>query len=133
MVIAGWGLLADDRWLAIPRLWMAQDKHEACRRPKESFRRVWDGSRRAPGWLLGDFEVVPGAMGGLQEGPGMDRGGHEPFELTFSNTFGPSDALSLRFLILLGPRTLSPYACAAKSGREFGTTPLEGKWGGIWP
>ena len=68
--------------------------------------------------LLGDLEVVPGAMGGLQEGHGMDRGGHEQFDLTLSNTFGTLDALSLRFPILWGPRTLSPYACAAKSVRS---------------
>ena len=32
---------------------------------------------RALGWFRGDFEVALGAMGGLQEGPGRGRGGHD--------------------------------------------------------
>ena len=56
-----------------------------------------EGFRRALGLLPGDLEVAHGAVGGLQEGPRRDRGGHERFELTFSNSLGPSDALSLRF------------------------------------
>ena len=40
---------------------------------------------------------------------------HERFELTFSNVLGALDALSLCFTTFLGLRTLSTYACAAKS------------------
>ena len=67
-------------------------------------------------------------MGRLQEGPGMGGGSHDRFERTFSNVFEPSDALSLRFPTLLGPQTLSPYTCAAKSPKaEFRTTHPYGK------
>ena len=45
----------------------------------------------------------------------MVRGGHERSELAFSNVFGPSDALSLRFQLFGGPRAISLDACAAKS------------------
>ena len=94
MVIGGWWLPAGGCWLSISCLW---------------YRR-------------GGLEVALGAVGRLQKVPGRDRGGHERFELTFSNAFGPSDALSLRFPIYLGPQTLSHYACAAKPpGREFRT------------
>ena len=49
---------------------------------------------------------------------------HVPFGLTFSHVFGPSDALSLRFPMNLGPRTLSLGACAAKSPKaELSMTP----------
>ena len=68
-VSASW-LLAGDCWLGIPCLWMAQGKQEACRMPRESFRRARDGSRRVPRWLPGAFERVPGAMGGPWEGSG---------------------------------------------------------------
>ena len=79
---------------------------------------------KAPGWLREVLEVALGASGGLQEGPGRGGGGHDRFEPTFSNVFGPSDVLSLSFPIILGHRTLSPYACAAKSpGGEFRATP----------
>ena len=91
--------------------------------PKRASRGSQEGSRRAPGGLRRDFEVALGAMGGPWDGPRRSRGGHERFEPTFSNVFKPSDALSLHFPILLGPRALSPYACAAKSsGGEFGMT-----------
>ena len=41
---------------------------------------------------------------------------------------GPSDALSLRFPMFWGPRTLSHYACAAKSPEaKFRANGLEGK------
>ena len=62
------------------------------------------------GWRQEDPEVVPGAMGGPQEGLGGGRRDHERFELTFSDGFGPPGALSLRFPTILGPRTLSHYA-----------------------
>ena len=65
----------------------------------------------------------------IWDGPGMVRAGariahethgrcwaaHGPFGLTFSRVFVPSDALSLRFPMNLGPRTLSLGACAVKS------------------
>ena len=74
----------------------------------------------APGWLWEDPEIALGATGGPWEGRGRGRGGHEQSELTFSNVWRPPAALSLRFPICLGSRTLSHYACAAKPpGREF--------------
>ena len=70
------------------------------------------------------WEVVPGVMGGPQEGPGRGRRGHERFELTFSDRLGPPDALSLRFPLFLTPRALSLGACAGKSPRgELSPTP----------
>ena len=79
--------------------------------------RSQEGSRRATGWLRGVLEVALGVIGGLQEGPGRGGGSHDRYELTFSNVFEPSDALSLRFPIFWGSQTLSPYACAARSSR----------------
>ena len=91
----------------------------------------------APGWRREDPEVAPGATGGPWEGLGGGRGGHERSELTFSSVLKPSDALSRRFPMLLGPRTLSLDACAAKSSRgEWGATPWSwffvdsGPWAG---
>ena len=73
---------------------------------------------RVPGGLqAGSGEVALGAMGGLQEGPGRGGGSHDRFELAFSYVVWPSDALSLRFPILLGFPALSTYACAAKSSK----------------
>ena len=42
---------------------------------------------------------------------------HERFELTFSNVLVALDALSLCFTTFPGLRTLSTYACAAKSSK----------------
>ena len=79
---------------------------------------------------LGWPEQVPGLV---MMAIGRCRAAHESFELTFSSVLGPSDALSLRFPMFWGPRTLSPYACAAKlSGGEFWMTVPDGKWGGFW-
>ena len=61
------------------------------------------GPEQVPGWFMRP-------MGDIGQ-PTSD------FELTFSVVFGPSDALSLRFRRILGPRTLSLYACAAKSSK----------------
>ena len=68
----------------------------------------------APGWRREDPEI---ATGGPWEGLREGRRGHERSESTFSSVLMPSDALSLRFPMFLGPRTLSPYACAAKSSK----------------
>ena len=56
--------------------------------------------------------------------PGRVPGGAEEamsdLSLCFSNVLGPSDALSLCFLLFWWPGPLSRYACAAKPpGREF--------------
>ena len=109
MVIAGWGLLADERWLAIPCLLEAQDN----RRLAEGPGRASGGPGRAPRWLRGVFWI---ALGGLWDGPGRARAGarmareahgrcwaaHGPFGLTFSNVLGPHGAQSLRFPMILG-------------------------------
>ena len=92
MVIAGSGLLAGDCWLAIPCLWMAQGKQEACKRPRESFRRARESSSGAPGWLPGAFERAPEQWEDLGKVPG-----------------GAEEAMSdlrLRFPMFGGHRTL---------------------------
>ena len=86
MVTAGSGLLAGDCWLDIPCLWIARGKQEAGRGLLEC-------SNRSPGWHRRDFEIASGSHG---KTPGGSREGQR----------GPSDALSLRFPMLLGNRTL---------------------------
>ena len=79
------------------------------------------GSRRVPRWLQGALERAPGAMGGPWDGPRTSRGGHERFEPTFSNVFGPSGALVSIFVRRNRPRP------------SKGQPPLRVKGGGSGP
>ena len=97
--------------------------------------------KEVPGPPQGCPEVAPGrpqgGPGGRDGRPWRARGGarldheahgrcwaaHGPFGLTFSYVFVPLDALSLRFPMNLGHRTLSLGACAVKSPKaELRTT-----------
>ena len=89
-------------------LLLAQGTQEAGResleclgRAPEVSGRAPEGSGRAPGWRREDLEIGPVAMGGSWDGPGMCRGCHERFGLTFSNVLGALDALSICFTIVL--------------------------------
>ena len=76
-----------------------------------------DGFRGVPGGLRGG---AGGACAGARMAPeslGRCWAAHESFGLKFSYDFGALVNLSLRFHMILGPRTLSLHACAAKSSR----------------
>ena len=100
---------------------LAHGKPEAGRGLREGVARTTgepqEAFREAPGWLWEDLGIaswrhgtIPGAIGQLQVA-------HGPYGLTFSSVWGAHAHMSLRFQMFWGPRTLSPYACAAKSPR----------------
>ena len=69
----------------------------------------------------GGPEQVPGLLMKPMGGAGQPT---SDLDLRFPNDSGASVNLSLRFRMILGPRTLSLDACTAKSpGGEFRATP----------
>ena len=78
------------------------------------------GPEQVPGWFM-----MP--MGGAGQ-PTSD------LDLRVPNVYGAYVHLSLRFHMILGPRTLSLHACAAKSPKaEFRHPPLEAIFWGFGP
>ena len=64
----------------------------------------WEGSERAPGWVLEGSEIPSGGPSDSSVryemtpgSPGQLKAGHGPFGLKFSNDFGASVNLDLRF------------------------------------
>ena len=94
LVAAGWSLLLCDCWLVTFL--------EKLFEPQEGLWRalgaLWDGPGRARAGARIAYEAH-----------GRCWAAHGPFELKFSNVFGPSDALSLRFPMFCGHRTLWAY------------------------
>ena len=60
-------------------------EREALGEPWESLERAWEAFGRFPGCRRESPEISPGAMGRTREGQGKGGGGHERFELGFSN------------------------------------------------